>query len=146
MMTNPGLNGRKKGIQSFEESIPFIKEIKFTYGEWFVGYETRKITFKGEDLFLDVDYSYVFQNEVKPFTQEFPGMKKDFFEALTALHVGEWEERYDNWNVLDGYSWSLEICFSNGHKAVEKGGSNDYPDNFDDFYQLLKLEENDLMK
>ena len=109
-------------------------------------YETRKITFRGEDLFLDVDYSYVFQNEVKPFTQKFPGMKKDFFEALTALHVGEWEERYDNWNVLDGYSWSLEICFSNGHKAVEKGGSNDHPDNFDDFYQLLKLEENDLMK
>lgn len=142
MMTNPGPNGRKKGIQSFEESIPFIKEIKFTYGEWLVGYETRKITFKGEDLFLDVDYSY----GSKPFTQKFPGMKKDFLDALTALHVGEWEERYDNWNVLDGYSWSLEICFSNGHKAVEKGGSNDHPVNFDDFYQLVKLEDKDSMK
>lgn len=146
MMTNLEPLGREKEIRTFEESIPFIKEIKFTYGEWFVGYETRKITFKGEDLFLDVNYSYVFQNEVKPFTQEFPGMKKDFFEALTALHVGEWEERYDNWNVLDGYSWSLEICFSNGHKAVEKGGSNDHPDNFDDFYQLVKLEDKDSMK
>lgn len=142
MMTNPGPNGRKKGIQSFEESIPFIKEIKFTYGEWFVGYETRKITFKGEDLFLDVDYSY----SSKPFTQKLPGMKKDFLEALTALHVGEWEERYINCNVLDGYSWSLEICFSNGHKAVEKGGSNDYPGNFDDFFQLMKLEDKDSKK
>ena len=146
MMTNLGPNGRKKGIQSFEESIPFIKEIKFTYGEWFVGYETRKITFKGEDLFLDVDYSCFNQNGIKPFVQKFPGMKKDFLDALTALHVGEWEERYDNWNVLDGYSWSLEICFSNGHKAVEKGGSNDHPVNFDDFYQLVKLEDKDSMK
>lgn len=141
-MTNLEPLGREKEIRTFEESILFIKEIKFTYGEWFVRYETRKITFKGEDLFLDVDYSY----GSKPFTQKFPGMKKDFFEALTALHVGEWEERYDNWNVLDGYSWSLEICFSNGHKAVEKGGSNDHPDNFDDFYQLVKLEDKDSMK
>lgn len=67
-MTNLEPLGREKEIRTFEESIPFIKEIKFTYGEWLVGYETRMITFKGEDLFLDVDYSYVFQNEVKPFT------------------------------------------------------------------------------
>lgn len=146
MMTNSGLSGREKRIRSFEESIPFIREIKFTYGGYFIGYETRKMTFKGEDLFLDVNYFYFTQNRAKPFTQKFPGMKKVFLEALTALHIGEWEERYDNWNVLDGYSWRLNIYFSNDHKSVNKEGHNDYPDNFDDFYQLLKLEENHLMK
>ena len=144
-MTNPGPNERKKRIQSFEESIPFIKEIEFRYGGWLIGYETRKITFKGEDLFLDVGYSCFNQNRAKPFTQKFPGIKKDFLDALTALHIGEWEERYDNWNVLDGYSWRLNIYFSNDHKSVNKEGHNDYPDNFDDFYQLLKLEDNDSM-
>lgn len=145
-MTNPRPNERKKGIQSFEESIPFSKEIEFRYGGWLIGYETRKITFKGEDLFLDVNYSCFNQNGAKPFTQKFPGKKKDFLDALTALHVDEWEERYENLMVLDGYHWSLSIYFSNDHKAVKKEGYNDYPDNFDVFYQLLKLEENHLMK
>lgn len=65
---------------------------------------------------------------------------------MTNPELNGQKKRYDNWNVLDGYSWRLNICFSNGHKVMKKEGSNDYPDNFDDFYQLLKLEENDLMK
>lgn len=70
-------------------------------------------------------------------------MKRDFLEAFAALHIGEWKATYNNCSVMDGTKRKLTIRFSNGHREVKKEGSNAYPYNFNDFYELMKLEEND---
>lgn len=137
------LSRREKRIRSFEDSIPFIDQIEFSYGGFLYGYEKRKIIISEENVSLHVDYIWHFSEDQKPFVRNFPGMKKYFLEAFASLHIGKWEDNYCNYQVLDGDSWDLAISFSKDHRVVKKSGSNAYPDNFDEFYDLMKLEEND---
>lgn len=137
------LSQQEKRVQSFDESIPFIEQIDFSYGGYFYGYEYRTITISKENVSLDVNYVLQKTEDKKPFFREFPSMKKDFLEAFAYLHIGEWKTTYNNCSVMDGTSWYLTIRFGNGHRKVKKEGSNAYPYNFDDFYELMKLEEND---
>ena len=137
------LSQKEKRIQSFDESIPFIEQICLSYGGHFYGYEYRTITFSEETVILDVGYVLQESEDKKPFVRKFPGMKRDFLEAFAALHIGEWKATYNNCSVMDGTKRKLTIRFSNGHREVKKEGSNAYPYNFNDFYELMKLEEND---
>lgn len=137
------LSQQEKLIQYFDESIPFIGKIEFSYGGFLYGYEKRTITISGENLSLDVDYNFQIPKDKEPFAREFSGIKTPFLETLASLHIGEWDNEYCDYNVLDGSDWDLSISFSNGHRLVKKSGSNAYPYNFDDFYDLMKLEEND---
>lgn len=137
---------REKRIQSFDESIPFIERIEFTYYGFSEGHETRTITFKGEDLILEVSSFLLVAKDRESLVRKFPGIKKDFLEALASLHIGEWKKRYNNCMVLDGYSWNLDIHFCHGHRAVSKGGFNDYPYNFDAFYRLINGEDGEIEK
>lgn len=137
------LSQQEKRIQYFDESIPFIEQIYLLYGGHFYGHENRTITFSEETVFLNVDYVLQASQDKKPFIREFPGIKMDFLEAFASLHIGEWRAKYCNYHVLDGDAWNLAIRFSNGHREVKKIGLNAYPYNFNDFYELMKLEEND---
>lgn len=137
------LSQREESIQSFDESLPFIEQINFTYGAYLQGCEQRTLSFSGDNLSLKIDHIMQESNEMEPIVKEFPSAKMDFLEAFDSLHIGEWKSEYNNYGVLDGSFWSLEIRFNNGHKTVRKTGSNAFPYNFNDFYELMRCEEND---
>ena len=137
------LSQREKSIQSFDESLPFIEQINFTYGGYLQGCEQRTLSFSGDNLSLKIDHMRRESNEMEPIFKEFPSAKTDFLEAFASLHIGEWKSEYNNYGVLDGSFWSLEIRFNNGHKTVRKTGSNAFPYNFYDFYELMQCEGND---
>ena len=134
------LSQREKSIQSFDESLPFIEQIDFTYGGHLQGYEQRTISFCGENISLKIDHKMQESNEVAPIVKESPSAKTDFLDAFASLHIGEWKSEYKNCGVLDGSFWSLAIRFNNGHKTVRKTGSNAFPYNFDDFCKLMQCE------
>lgn len=137
------LSQREESIQSFDESLPFIEQINFTYGGYLQGCEQRTLSFSGDNLSLKIDHMRQESNEMEPIFKEFPSAKMDFLDAFASLHIGEWKSEYNNYGVLDGSFWSLEIRFNNGHKTVRKTGSNAFPYNFDDFCELMRCEEND---
>ncbi len=137
------LSQREESIQSFDESLPFIEQINFTYGGYLQGCEQRTLSFSGDNLSLKIDHMRQESNEMEPIFKEFPSAKMDFLDAFASLHIGEWKSEYNNYGVLDGSFWSLEIRFNNGHKTVRKTGSNAFPYNFYDFYELMRCEEND---
>ena len=147
MMTNPEMSYDKelpkKHSPSFDASIPFIRQIYFSYGVFFSQQEERTITLSRDDLSLKVCNRMPETSDVQSFVREFPGKKQDFLDAFASLHIGDWKSGYYDSYVLDGTSWILIIRFCNGQDEVEIKGSNDYPDNFADFYDLIKLEEND---
>lgn len=48
-----------------------------------------------------------------------------FWTAMDKVRVWEWKSRYDNYHVLDGLVWSLQI--DRGDHRVDSGGRNGYP-------------------
>lgn len=132
---------REQKVEAFNESIPFIEKIIFTIGGYFDGCEIRTLVFQDDKPVITVSrFPSMFKgnNENKI---EIPYTKDEFLNALEDLFIGEWKPRYDNPSVLDGTQWRLEIFFSNGHKKVEKAGSNAYSYNFIELCNLLGYAE-----
>ena len=60
----------------------------------------------------------------------------DWNTKLENVHINKWRKEYVNTGILDGTQWNLE------YKVKDKRcrhiyGSNAYPENFDDFMQVL---------
>lgn len=136
-------NCRKSIVCPLMQAFLLSGKFTFFYGVFFSQQEERTITLSGDDLSLEVCNSMPETSDVQSFVREFPGRRQAFLDAFASLHIGEWEPWYYDYHVLDGTSWILIIRFCNGQDEVEIKGSNDYPDNFADFYDLIKLEEND---
>ena len=70
----------------------------------------------------------MFEGMAEPVDLQISGMKWN--ELLNTLyndmHLHEWNEAYDNYDILDGTQWSLEISLTNERK-IRYHGSNDYP-------------------
>ena len=58
-----------------------------------------------------------------------------FIEELLTI-TKDWKEEYINPNVLDGNQWSIDIVDTN--KTIKHiSGSNDYPENFKEAFNLI---------
>ena len=66
-----------------------------------------------------------------------PKNKQELLDILRTIHIGEWEHRYDNPDILDGTQWELIIEYSNGRKREEYYGSNAFPTNYDELTKLM---------
>lgn len=69
---------------------------------------------------------------IKPTTEDWV----EFWLKLDEIGIWEWNNNYDNLLVLDGYSWRLDII--SGTKTIKSGGSNDYPENFKTFLEVIE--------
>lgn len=47
-------------------------------------------------------------------------------EFIGALNIQNWKDEYNNYNVLDGEQWEIEIVFTDGSR-YKSTGSNAYP-------------------
>jgi len=50
---------------------------------------------------------------------------QNFWRSIDEIDVWNWAPDYSNCQVLDGFSWSIEL--THGSKSVRSEGSNGYP-------------------
>ena len=133
--------------KALNERLQDIQSIVIEYGGYFGGTEKRTITFEGEKILVEKEYTLRILSpeelQQNP-AEEFHDMEKaEFLEEFADLHLGEWEKEYEDLNVLDGTQWSVVIKFSSG-KAFKSYGSNRFPYNFSGFLDLVRISESDM--
>lgn len=133
--------------KALNDRLQDIQSIVIEYGGYFGGTEKRTITFEGEKILVEKEYTLRILSpeelQQNP-AEEFHDMEKaEFLEEFADLHLGEWEKEYENLNVLDGTQWSVVIKFSSG-KAFKSYGSNRFPYNFSGFLDLVRISESDM--
>ena len=62
-------------------------------------------------------------------------IEKEYFERLLKI-TSKWEKLYHNNKILDGKQWSIKISY-NGNE-LSYWGSNEYPENWDEFENFLE--------
>jgi hypothetical protein len=133
--------------KALNDRLQDIQSIVIEYGGYFGGTEKRTITFEGEKILVEKEYTLRILSpeelQQNP-AEEFHDMEKaEFLEEFADLHLGEWEKEYEDLNVLDGTQWSVVIKFSSG-KAFKSYGSNRFPYNFSGFLDLVRISESDM--
>lgn len=133
--------------KALNDRLQDIQSIVIEYGGYFGGIEKRTITFEGEKILVEKEYTLRILSpeelQQNP-AEEFHDMEKaEFLEEFADLHLGEWEKEYEDLSVLDGTQWSVVIKFSSG-KAFKSYGSNRFPYNFSGFLDLVRISESDM--
>jgi len=129
---------------AFDDNLSAISRIVFCIGGYFGGYETRTVSFDGEDLQITVQHSLAIDPDEPQDEFILPVNKTEFLDELSSLHIGEWRGSYNperfGYMVLDGTQWELEIHYNNGTKPFKSHGSNSFPYNFNAFQELLGID------
>ena len=61
---------------------------------------------------------------------------QQFEQTLMSLNVNYWQERYIDPRIYDGTSWTVKI--KSGDVNIKSGGTNAYPDRFDEFCSAVE--------
>ena len=61
---------------------------------------------------------------------------KKLLRVLDKVDILNWDEHYDNIDVLDGTNWSVELMFNS--TVFQTGGSNAYPEQWNKFCGVLE--------
>ena len=115
----------------------FIKTIIVSYGGFFSGAEKRTLTHEGEKILVEREfYNGAFDDGKILYNGKTWSMLLD---ELDKLHIDEWDEAYDDPDVMDGTQWSLDIKLSDKTEVLHYWGSNKYPENFDVFMKVMEM-------
>ena len=133
--------------KALNDRLQDIQSIVIEYGGYFGGTEKRTITFEGEKILVEKEYTLRILSpeelQQNP-AEEFHDMEKaEFLEEFADLHLGEWEKEYEDLSVLDGTQWSVVIKCSSG-KAFKSYGSNRLPYNFSGSLDLVRISASDM--
>jgi hypothetical protein len=110
-----------------------IKRIEASIGGYFGTSYTFKVEFdRGEVIWEasgdDFEPALMIQMDIE-------GMNT-FIEAIRKCRVLSWKRKYVDLNVLDGTQWVLEIQYND--ILIKKSGSNDYPEEWDGFCEVIQ--------
>ena len=128
----------ERGLK-FNENIYDLKSVRLEMGYLFRGYMSSEIDLSKTDPIITVtDFDSKLLNR-------FSVNKDSFLKSLSDFYIGEWQLDYDplrfGEGILDGIQWTLKFAYDGKHKEIEISGSNDYPYNFKEFLELLKLDK-----
>lgn len=128
----------KRGLK-FNENINDLTSVRLKMGYLFKGYMLSEIDLSNTDPVITVtDFDGKLLNR-------FSVNKDSFLKSLSDIYIGEWQSDYDplrfGEGILDGIQWTLKFSYDGKHKEIEINGSNDYPYNFKEFLELLKLDK-----
>jgi hypothetical protein len=59
-------------------------------------------------------------------------------DMLNTIKIADWNKAYRDNNILDGFAWEI-IIKSKNKGLITFYGVNDYPDNWEIFYDLVEL-------
>ncbi|MBE5848512.1 MAG: hypothetical protein E7300_12685 [Lachnospiraceae bacterium] len=119
----------------FDSNMKHITSITITYGGFFEGHERRTLMRDGNKIVVE----RLSNRAEAPDAPLYEFMSwDDLLEALSYIHMGEWDSRYEN-HVLDGIQWSVDIKYDHEEPAKHFSGSNRYPYNFDRFLETMEM-------
>ncbi len=114
-----------------------VKKIIVSYGGFSSGAEKRTLTHKGDKIFVERElYNGALDDGKVLYAGKTWGKLLD---ELDKLHIDEWEEEYDDPDVMDGIQWTLDIKCSDKSEEVHCWGNNRYPENFDAFLKVMEM-------
>lgn len=107
-------------------------KFKFFIGGYFGGHfevqlkEDQLLFFVDNRSFLNMPPNYIVSTKDNG----------DWNRLIAFIESLDWKQKYFNNEILDGTQW--ELTFKSDKKRLSCFGSNEYPDNFDSFINLLK--------
>lgn len=117
-------------IKHYEDAV---LEIQFEIGGFFQGWKTVIVKKENEQYILTISSDF----------EEKSGLlsEKDWSWLVKRLYgtlfIHEWEDAYDNSDILDGEQWSLRIKFTEG-RDKETYGINEYPPYWNELVRTFK--------
>lgn len=125
----------------FNHKIETIDKMEVITGDYMWGQQNNTFTVVGDDLIASSYFVKMGTDETDDlnFKSQRLMAKMDFFQAMKDLRVGSWEEKYVDESVMDGTQWSVRIYFNHGMEVLAIEGSNDYPDNVEEFDRVIDL-------
>ncbi len=112
-----------------------IKSIFVKIGGFFQGVEMRKAYIDGKTAILkriSFDGSQFSEEEIERMPQE------EFIEKLGETHMEAWKKRYYDNEILDGEQWEIVLEYEGKKKSYR--GNNQYPDTFDVFLTVMRID------
>ncbi len=113
----------KRGEEDYRN---IVASIRFYDGGYFGGYDEVTIKKMASGIIADISPS---------FQREYVGGQRVLSEEewnkllnrlFCKLYVHEWKKQYNDWTVLDGEQWELEIRMT-GRRVRNFSGSNAFP-------------------
>ena len=103
-----------------------ITAIHFTNGGYFGGYD--EIFIRKTDNGNLLECAPGFQRKTLPVSRQMTDEEWNrlLYRLFCQLYVHEWEETYNDYSVLDGEQWSLEL-FAKDSVLLKSSGSNAFP-------------------
>ena len=127
--------------QSFNKALVSMHRFILKISGFFSGWTKYTYTINEESVAVDAEHGFDYElsepsvyDVYKPFTRE------EFVRGIADLHIGEWEQSYDDPGVLDGTQWGIRIEYEDGREPVEIDGSNAYPYNYRELLKFLEID------
>lgn len=125
--------------ERFQKNLEHVKtlSVRFIYN-----------IIEGKEVVAEVKEGTVYIRQTKrtggkETVEEYSVDRKTFIDTLRSLHLTEWKAQYSpseyGLTVLDGFSWTLEIDFSNETQPFIVTGDNMLPYNSHTLAKLLKM-------
>ena len=115
-----------KDRMSAEAYCDIVTGIRFSYGGFFQGHTEIKIKRTKEGAAVSVSQFPIEKEPVEDKQITSLRWMRLVNRLYSELYIHEWKKAYDNYEILDGEQWSLELTLTNRRKRTY-GGSNAYP-------------------
>lgn len=103
-----------------------VTEVCFSYGGFFQGHTEIRITRKPDGAHVCISQFPIGGEPVQDKEITTLRWMRLVDRLYSELFIHEWKKAYDNYEILDGEQWSLEITMTNRRKRTYHG-SNAYP-------------------
>ena len=114
-----------------------IQKIIIEYGGFFGGAERRTLIHDGEVIFVEREFYNGASDDGKTL---YSGKNwSSLIDDLNKLNIDNWDEKYDDPDVMDGVQWMLDIQYENGGEGIHCWGSNKFPENFNAFLKVMEM-------
>ncbi|WP_456073657.1 hypothetical protein [Holdemanella biformis] len=109
-------------------------KVEFEIGGYFQGYKRLVVEGKDNSYFATYYPSHCEDILEKRITLTSDQYKK-FVHKVYMSYIKEWDEFYDNRDILDGTSWQITITYGNYQR--EWSGNNVYPPSWNRFIKAI---------
>ncbi len=135
------LSREEKNDLKFNERLELIESIAIMFCGFINPGSGKIFDFNGEEVVIKHISSYPSLNDEKQKEEILEGKtKSEILEGLREIHMGMWRDCYPRYPYYDGVMWSIVIKYTDG-KIKEYSGNQDFPDNFNDFLELMGMSD-----
>jgi len=119
-----------QGIRKVDNMCKLLS-VKASVGGYFGGY--YKVTIDLVNGKMEYSHS-LSDNMIKSLVTE--DELKYLIKKVKELRVLDWDERYENNDILDGTQWDIELIYDDKKKSIY--GSNDFPKEWKKFCKVIE--------